>query len=276
MNPVAKADIDALHHEVESLQWYHTIELAPGVTTPGWFDTREVAKQLPIPEDLSGQRCLDVGTFNGFWAFEMERRGAEEVVAVDVLDPARWDWPVNSSPLTIAAIGERMNTGRGFDLAREALGSMVRRRDMSIYELSPEVAGEFDFVYVGSLLMHLRDPVGAMQRVRSVCRGRVLVVDAIDLRLTLTARRPLATLDGRGRPWWWKANLAGLARIVEAAGFDLVSEPQRLYMPPGRGQLLPRLTPRTLVSRGGAEALVLRWKGDPHGAVLAVVRTTSD
>ena len=75
----------------------------------------------------------------------------------------------------------------------------------------------------------------------------VLVVDAIDLRLTLTTRRPLAALDGSGRPWWWKANLAGLARMVEAAGFDLVSEPRRLYMPPGRGQLLRPLTPRTLV-----------------------------
>jgi len=58
-----------------------------------------------------------------------------------------------------------MNAGRDFDLAREALGSSVRRRDMSIYELNPEVVGEFDSVYVGSLLMHLRDPIGAVQRV---------------------------------------------------------------------------------------------------------------
>jgi tRNA (mo5U34)-methyltransferase len=276
VNLVAKTDVDALRRNVDSLQWYHTIELAPGLTTPGWFDTREVARHLPMPKDLSGQRCLDVGTFNGFWAFEMERRGAQEVVAVDVLDPHRWDWPLNSSQESITSIGERMSAGRGFELAREALGSRVERKDMSIYELDPDVMDKFDFVYVGSLLMHLRDPVGAMQKVRSVCRGRALVVDAIDLLLTLTSRRPVASLDGRGRPWWWKANLAGLARIVESAGFDLIGRPSRLYMPCGRGQLAPRPALRTLVSRAGAEAWVLRWRGDPHGAVLAAPGAASD
>src|SRR5882762_3529258 len=83
--------------------WYHTIELAPGLVTPGWFDTREVARELPIPETLAGMRCLDVATFDGFWAFEMERRGAEEVVAIDLLDLVGADWPPNTDPETIGA-----------------------------------------------------------------------------------------------------------------------------------------------------------------------------
>ena len=77
---------DELHGQVADVQWYHSLELAPGVVTPGWFDLRPMAAKLPWPT-LTGLRCLDVGTFDGFWAFEMERRGAREVVAIDLLDP---------------------------------------------------------------------------------------------------------------------------------------------------------------------------------------------
>ena len=50
--------------------WYHTIDVAPGVTTPGWFDLRPIVDKMPWPE-IEGKRCLDVGTSNGFLAFEM-------------------------------------------------------------------------------------------------------------------------------------------------------------------------------------------------------------
>src|SRR5215204_594601 len=87
-----------LDEQVAALDWYHTLELAPGIVTPGWFDARGVVPQLPMPASLAGRRCLDVGTYDGFWAFEMERRGAEEVVAIDVVDSRRWEWPAGSQP----------------------------------------------------------------------------------------------------------------------------------------------------------------------------------
>jgi hypothetical protein len=65
--------------EVARREWYHTLELAPGVETAGFFDHRPLLRKLPIPASLAGQRCLDIGTFDGFWAFELERRGAAEV-----------------------------------------------------------------------------------------------------------------------------------------------------------------------------------------------------
>src|SRR4051812_18877959 len=106
------------------------MELLPGVVTPGWFDTRPLVAQLPIPALLTGKRCLDVGTFDGFWAFEMERRGAAEVVAIDVLDPKAWDWPVNSTNQTVQTIGARKAKGEGFELAKAALGSSVSRHEL--------------------------------------------------------------------------------------------------------------------------------------------------
>ena len=257
---------DALRAEVEALDWYHTLELRPGVITPGWFDTRRVAPLLPWP-DLAGKRCLDVGTFDGFWAFEMERRGAGEVVAIDILDPERWDWPVGSDPAHVEEIGARKARGRGFVLSKEALESSVERLELSVYDLSPEAAGGvFDFVYLGSLLLHLRDPVGALERVRSVCGRELLLVDTIDMALTLAhPRSPVARLDGRGRPWWWTANAAGIVRMVEAAGFELTAPPSRLFMPPGPGHEAPPL-------REGIQSAVVRLKGDPHVVVRARTR----
>jgi tRNA (mo5U34)-methyltransferase len=262
---------EALRADVLGREWYHTLELAPGVVTPGWFDTRRLAGQLPWP-DLAGRRCLDVGTFDGFWAFEMERRGAGEVVAVDLLDPRRWDWPAGAAPDTVEAIGSRKGHGEGFEIAARALGSAVTRTERSVYDLSPATEGQFDVVYVGSLLLHLRDPLRALTAVRSVVRpgGEILLVDAVDLPLTLAfPRLPLATLDGVGRPWWWKPNLAGLSRLVSTSGFTLVGRPSRTWMTPGAGQPRNRVRPSLARSRAGREALVNAWRGEPHGVVRA-------
>ena len=86
--------------------------------------------------------------------------------------PGQWDWPVDAPPAAIAELRARHEGGTGFPIAREALGSRVERMARSIYALDPEVDGRFDLVYVGSLLLHLRDPVGALERARAVCRGR--------------------------------------------------------------------------------------------------------
>jgi tRNA (mo5U34)-methyltransferase len=266
---LSERNLEPLLNQAATQDWYHTIELAPGAVTPGWFDTRPVVEWLPIPPSLAGKRCLDVGTFDGFWAFEMERRGAE-VVAIDLLDLAEADWPPNSTPETIEAIGRRKAGGHGFDIARTCLGSSVERHELSVYDVAPEDLGRFDFVYLGSLLLHLRDPVRALDRLHSVCTGQLLIVDSIDLLLTLLfPKRPSASLDVRGRPWWWTCNLAGLVRLAEAARFRIVRPAERIFMPPGNGQPLARLRPKLLLSPAGRYDALVRLRGDPHGVVLA-------
>ena len=263
-----------LSTEVDALDWYHTLELAPGVVTPGFHDMRPVMGQIPLPPSLAGKRCLDVGTFDGYWAFEMERRGADEVVAIDILDPEQWDWPFGSDPRTVAAIGRRKAGGVGFEIAARALGSRVERRELSVYEADADSLGTFDLIYLGSLLIHLRDPVAALGRLRSLCRGRMVVVDGIDLELsTLLPRRPVAHLDARGRPWWWYPNVAGLRRLVEAGGFTVDSRPRRLYIPPGEGRELASFHPRLLRTRDGRQALTVAMRGDPHAVLLASPRS---
>ena len=250
-------------------EWYHTIEIAPGVVTPGFFDLRPVAPQV-LPADLSGKRCLDVAAFDGFWSLEMLARGASEVVAIDVLDPEEWDWPAGAEGSAKEIIGARKRQGEGFEIVMEALGREVERRDLSVYDLDPADIGTFDFVYVGSLLIHLREPVRALERVREVCAGEILLVDNIDPFLTrLHPRRPIATFDGLGRPWWWTANQAGVARMVQSAGFEILGEPKRIKLPRGTGQEVPPLAWSTLRARDGRTRLRNARFGDPHVAIRA-------
>jgi len=253
-----------------TVDWYHTIDLPGRGPTPGFFDHRRLLRKLPIPASLTGQRCLDIGTFDGFWAFEMERRGADEVVAIDLLDPAEADWPVNSAPAVMEAIGDRKRAGRGFETAHAALGSSVERIEMSVYDLDHDVVGQFDFVFMGSLLLHLRDPIRALERARSVCHGLFLTIDAIDPLLTLMhPLRPLGFLEGTARPWWWKPNLRGYRQMVTSAGFQVVQGPTPFLIPPGAELKRKRVPMRALRGYEGRQALIRRHAGDPHAFILA-------
>jgi tRNA (mo5U34)-methyltransferase len=214
--------------------WYHTMELAPGVETPGWFDLRPILGRIPWP-DVRGKRCLDIATYDGFLAFELERRGAAEVVATDIADHRGWDWPPHvraQGPTRLATIAGP-EKGLGFDVARRLLGSSVEKVEVNVYELSPERVGEFDLVVCGSLLLHLRDPLRALEAVRSVCRDRFLSAEAVDLRSSLEhPRRPLARLEGLGsRLQWWVPNARGHRRMLEATGFQIERE-SRIYSIP--------------------------------------------
>ena len=42
-----------LRRRIAELDWYHTIELAPGVVTPGWFDSKLILlPRLDVPNSL--------------------------------------------------------------------------------------------------------------------------------------------------------------------------------------------------------------------------------
>ncbi len=186
--------------------WYHTMELGQGIVTPGWFDLRPIVDRLPWPQ-IEGKRCLDVGTYDGFLAFEMERRGAAEVVAVDVPQHEDWDWPPRLRARGPKALAEMAGPekGHGFEIARRALGSSVQRELISAYDLTPERLGSFDVVVCGSLTLHLRDPLRALEAIRGVCSGSFLSNEEIRIGLLGGRRRsPVAELDGISNlcQWW--------------------------------------------------------------------------
>jgi len=252
-------------------RWYHTIAVAPGVVTPGLFDLRPIQSRLPWPE-VRGKRCLDVGTSDGFLAFELERRGAAEVVATDIGSHPDWDWELHMGELGPKYLkhvaGPEM--GRGFTVAHRLRGSRVIREQCSAYELSPERLGDFDVVVCGSLLLHLRDPLRALAAMRSVCRESLLCTNQVDLlRSLLAPRRPLIRLDGTsGITQWWLPNAAGSRQMLRASGFEIVRESRLYSIPFGLAHPPPSRRPRWL-AESLARALLTGNDGVTHHAVLA-------
>jgi tRNA (mo5U34)-methyltransferase len=253
-----------LAQQVSEVVWYHTIELPGGLLTPGYVDNRALAGRMPFPS-LAGKRCLDVGTMNGFWAFELERRGAQEVVTIDVADLHELDWParlrLRDPAESYINTEDRLHAIRGFELAKAALGSRAQRREINVYDLSPEAIGSFDFVFVGSILLHLRDPVRALERIREVCSGAALIFEAIDLTGTmLSPRAPRAMLDGT-RAWWWIPNARALRRMIESAGWNVLESSGIVFQPAGAG--FRKLSLGSSL-RAGPGAMIARVAGFPH------------
>jgi tRNA (mo5U34)-methyltransferase len=254
--------------------WYHTLELPGRVVTPGWFDLRPIVDRLPWP-DLRGKRCLDVATYDGFFAFEMERRGAAEVIATDIPDHEDWDWPAAARAASGPALATMAGVkGGGFEAARAALGSQVQKRVISAYHLEPDAIGQFDFVVCGSLMLHLRDPVRALEGIRSVCAGQFLSIEEISLPLTVGWRRPVAEMRfDEQRCQWWVANAAGHRRLLEIAGFSIdraikpFSEPFGAAHPVTTGG---GTNARDLAARAFRRAFTGSSEfGVPHAALLA-------
>ena len=251
--------------------WYHTIEVAPGVATPGWFDLRPIVDKMPWP-DVQGKRCLDVGTYDGFLAFELERRGAREVIATDITDHAQWDWPVDlraQGPERLAEIAGP-EKGAGFRIAKDLLGSSVEKTEINIYDLSPEKVGTFDVVVCGSLLLHLRDPLRALAAIRSVCSGLFLSAETVDLELTVAhPRRPVFGFNGIGTLVQWSIpNVAGHRRMIRASGFA-VERTTRPYTIPYGTAHPPRPGGFDLRRREALQRAIAGGPGVPHAAVLA-------
>lgn len=130
--------------------WYHRIEVRPGIVTPGTNDSPEALERLRLPSDCTGLSALDIGTRDGFFAFELERRGAR-VLAIDYLSP----------------------TETGFSVAADLLNSHVQYMQENVYRLSPEKHGLFDIVLFLGVLYHLPDLLGALAVLRGVCGRRL-------------------------------------------------------------------------------------------------------
>jgi tRNA (mo5U34)-methyltransferase len=150
----------------QSLGWWHSFDLPDGSHIEGVNSVEGLRKRLgqfPIPEDLRGKRVLDVGAWDGWFSFEMERRGAD-VLAIDV-----WDNPL-------------------FHEIHSVLQSRVEYRQMDVYDLSPARVGRFDIVLFMGVLYHLKHPLLALERVCSVTED-LTAVDSFVLKEQQDRRR---------------------------------------------------------------------------------------
>ncbi|MCC6589527.1 MAG: DUF1698 domain-containing protein [Bryobacterales bacterium] len=133
--------------------WYHSLALPDGSVIQGTQSLERLERRLaalPIPLDLRGKRVLDIGAWDGWFSFAMERRGAE-VLAVDCVEI------------------------ENFRYAHRKLGSKVDYRIMDIYDITPERVGRFDIVLCLGVIYHLKHPLLAIERVCDLTRGLAII-----------------------------------------------------------------------------------------------------
>jgi tRNA (mo5U34)-methyltransferase len=199
----------ALQEQISSINWFHSIELAPGIITPGAAGaTRDQLRVMKIPRDLSGRTVLDIGAWDGFFSFEAERRGAGRVVAAD----------------SFAWSGESWGRKAGFELARDALGSNVEDVEIDVMDLAPDRIGTFDLVLFLGVLYHMRHPLLALERVASVTGDQLILETQVDL--TWTRRPAMAFYPGLELGWdptnWWGPNPEAVKAMLHVVGFTRV------------------------------------------------------
>jgi tRNA (mo5U34)-methyltransferase len=209
--------------------WFHNLHLPDGTETAprhllGDFPAVKWRQIAPwVPADLNGCRALDIGSNAGFYSFELARRGAE-VTAMDIepryLAQARW------------AAGQF------------GLEARVSFRQASVYDLA-HVGERYDLVCFLGVLYHLRHPLLALDVVRRVCAGRMILQtltmpgegvlappESIELGERELMREPgwpvMAFIEGQleeDPTNWWAPSHACVEALVRAAGFRVVARP---------------------------------------------------
>lgn len=144
-------------HPAFNGRWFYKLELAPGLYTPGpdrsaIAQTRELLRRV----EVEGTRCLDVGTQEAMVPILLNRRGAAEVVAYDIVLPER-----------------------RLDLVREALGVEFETVGGMGLRDFPQTE-PFDVVIFSGVLYHMFDPLSGLATVRGLVRnGGICIVETM-------------------------------------------------------------------------------------------------
>jgi tRNA (mo5U34)-methyltransferase len=229
VNEPASPEAQAIIDKISGYDWYHTIRLPHGVVTPGYVDHREQLPYYNLPNDMAGMRVLDVATFDGFWAFEFERRGAE-VVAIDIASTSDLDIPRNWRDV-FDEKGVKLAKGEGFRIASEILQSKVRKEVCSVYDVNPDRFGMFDMVFCSDLLIHLRDPLHAMESIWTVVRDRAIFADVYHPDLEAFKDSALVEFCQAGQTdVWWRPSTTCYKLWLHLARFSRVEEQSRFVL----------------------------------------------
>lgn len=221
--------------------WFHTFSLDGGALyTPGV--ARDHRYRVPaLPGDFRGKTVLDVGTFDGFYAFLAESRGARRVVAVDNEQYREW---------VRARWGVELEGGEGFRAIAALLGSRVEYRRLDAFELD-RLDERFDVILCFGILHRVDYPLGLLRLLRRRLEdaGEVLletygVFDyELDDEAAIRVYKP-GEVYKRDAFVYWGFSAKGLARLAHQAGyagFEVVDLPVIDGHPRVLGKLTARL-----------------------------------
>lgn len=182
-------DIAAKQAELDAVTWYHEFDFGNGLRTQTHCHQIEshrrvwafVEAQL-AKVDFRGKSVLDIGSWDGYWSFYAEKRGAKSVLASDDL-------------------GQNWSQGRGIHLAKELLGSSVEiDQNLSVYDL-PSRGRKFDVILFMGVYYHLHDPFYALAQIRHCCHPDTVVVVSGPVGATLRANASVYNFPDHNCEW---------------------------------------------------------------------------
>lgn len=223
-------DPEELRQTLRRYNWYHRIEVAPGVYTPS-----RLGRSLPLWDlilgemdavELAGKRVLDVGCRDGLFSFAAEKRGAREIIGID-------------NDLSLGAT----------EFLIPFLESRVEMRQMNVLELRPESFGRFDVIFFFGVLYHLRYPFAVLKQLADCLEdGGVLLLESGMLDDDRLASRELLYCPVEDSPYEPSSCTFFNARALDTTMrcFDCFLERTVTLRPahPGRRERLSRLLAR--------------------------------
>jgi len=196
---------------VNSLPWYHQIDLGDGILSPGMIKLEMLHAQADayFQMPLAGRTVLDVGCWDGFNSFEARRRGAARVLATDHFAWSDKCW------------GRR----EAFDLAHARVAPEIEVMDIDIPDMTPDRIGIFDVVLFCGVLYHLRNPLQSLETVAKLVGSALIIethLDAHRLKRPAMVFYPGAEL-GNDPTNWWGPNIACVTAMLKDVGFDRIA-----------------------------------------------------
>jgi len=204
--------------------WYHAFELPDGTVLPGVWDLRGHESDYLGGVDLAGKRVLELGPATGALTFYMERMGAEVVsfeagfdVSIDTL-PVKGDDQFHERLRVMQETIDR-NHDAWWHLHR-ILGSSAKFVQGNIYDM-PADLGTFDITVVGAILLHLREPWGALSQAARRTTETMIVTEPLQddldppetniMRFSPSAEHHLTN--------WWSIYPGAVVSMLERLGF---------------------------------------------------------
>ncbi len=231
--------------------WYHTIDFPNGLVSKGVYDHRKFVPMYKIPESLENMDVLDVGCSDGFFSFEMERRGAKSILSVDI-DKVSGPSAIAHSLIHKEGLDkkyiERQSQHTRFSNLAQKLGlqislpilmaiklldSKVKFQEHSVYELH-KLGRQFDLVFCGDLVEHLKNPIEAVEELSKATKTLAIITIAsvatgkrVGPWLSVLNLAPL--LKGRVVTYWgdrggtfFHFSAPAFVRLLKASGFSRV------------------------------------------------------
>jgi len=215
--PIAAPTLTAARTRDAVPIWFHTFQLAPGIYTPGI--ARDHRYRLPAlePARFAARRVLDIGTFDGFYAFLAEARGAARVVAVDNEQYVEW---------VRGRFGVDLCATAGFSAVHEQLRSRVVYRRSDVLDVA-DLTETFDVALCFGMLHRVTDPIAVLRALAGVLApGGEVVLETLGSRLP--DGLPALEVHDVGDVYagddyvYWGFGPEALRRIAGLAGFDSV------------------------------------------------------